>query len=176
MLKKVGIIVLNFLKSSKKTEIFQMIIFPLLLTILLFLFFNDKIINFNKFSDNFNDTVISIASLLSAFGLTAISLFITSSSENIKAADKTITDRIDRRGKKVSLYKLQLFRAFFSLLVQAFLLLISVIFKFFCEGEFYIKPFFYFEIWVFFVAIISQIQVIISMYFMFIKARYSEEQ
>ncbi len=175
MFKKIGIIVLNFFKSSRKVEILQMIIVPLFLTVLLFLFFNNRIINFNQFSDNFNDTIVSIASLLSAFGLTAISLFITSSSENIKAADKTMTDRVDRRGKKVSLYKLQLFRAFFSLLVQAFLLLISVVFKFFCEGEFYTKPFFYFEVWIFFIAIISQIQVIISMYFMFIKARYSEE-
>lgn len=175
MFKKIGIIVLNFFKSSRKVEILQMIIFPLFFTVLLFLFFNNKIINFNQFSDNFNDTIVSIASLLSAFGLTAISLFITSSSENIKAADKTMTDRVDRRGKRVSLYKLQLFRAFFSLLVQAFLLLISVVFKFFCEGEFYTKPFFYFEVWIFFIAIISQIQVIISMYFMFIKARYSEE-
>ncbi len=75
MLKKVYIIVHNFFKSLKKNEFIEIFILPLICTILLYIFLNNKINDFSAFSKDFNNTVISITSLLAAFGLASVSMY-----------------------------------------------------------------------------------------------------
>lgn len=168
MFKKICIILHNFFKSAKKKELVEVLILPMICTILLYIFLNDRIYKFSDFSKDFNSTVISITSLLSAFGLAAVSILITSSSENVIKADKQMTNRFDRNNKKVSYYRLQIYRSFFSLIIQVVLLGISIIFKFLCEIDFAIYIVFYFEVYMLIVAILSQILTIVSMYYLFI--------
>ncbi|MBY6987261.1 hypothetical protein HYH98_11735 [Clostridium botulinum] len=129
---------------------------------------NNKINDFSAFSKDFNNTVISITSLLAAFGLASVSILITSSSENINKADKEITNRLDKNNRKISYYRLQIYRSFFSLIIQVILLCIAIIFKFLCEFNSHIYLLFYGEVYMLIVAILSQLLTIVSMYYLFI--------
>ena len=175
MLRKIFIILHNFIKSLNKNEFLEIFLVPLLITVILYLFFNNEFNNkfndFLKFASNFNDTVISISSLLSAFGLAAVSILITSSNENVNKADTINTNRKDRNNKPVSYYKLQIYRSFFSLIVQIILLGISIVFKFLYEICLGVQILFYFEVFILIVAIISQLLTIVSMYYLFVKIK-----
>lgn len=171
MLRKIFIILHNFVKSLNKNEFLEIFLAPLLVTVILYVFFNNKFNDFFKFASNFNDTVISISSLLSAFGLAAVSILITSSNENVNKADTINTQRKDRNNKPVSYYRLQIYRSFFSLIIQMILLGIAVIFKFLCEISLGVRILFYFEVFILLIAIFSQLLTIISMYYLFVKIK-----
>lgn len=171
MLRKIFIILHNFIKSLNKNEFIEIFLMPLLITVILYVFFNNKFNDFFQFASNFNDTVISISSLLSAFGLAAVSILITSSNENVNKADETNTNRKDRNNKPVSYYRLQIYRSFFSLIVQMILLGIAIVFKFLCGIGLGVLVLFYFEVFILLVAIISQLLTIISMYYLFVKIK-----
>lgn len=171
MLKKMFIILANFFKSLKFKEFVGLILTPIMITLLLYYFGNSSIKNFNEFVDKFNSTVISIASILGAFSLASLSIIITSSNENIVEAKKKFTKRKDRNNKLVTYYKLQIMRNFFSLFVLFGLLFYAITFTFIQNIIFDLRFAFYFEVFILFVAVFSQIFVIESMYFLFVEVK-----
>ncbi len=171
MLKKIGIILVNFMWTSKIREVAFVIGFPFIVTMALYLFCNGKINEFNEFIKAVNDTAISITALLSAFGLASLSILVTSSNENIQTAKDTVTTRKDIKGKFVSYYKLQVIRNFFSLFIQFGVLIIAIIFKFVSETSINVELYFYIEVFLLLVSIFSQIFVITSIYYLFVTPR-----
>ncbi|WP_338631539.1 hypothetical protein [Clostridium baratii] len=171
MLKKMFIILANFFKSLKLKEFIGLIMIPIVITLLLYFFGSSSIRNFNEFVDKFNSTVISIASILGAFSLASISIIITSSNENIVEAKKTFTRRKDRNNKLITYYKLQIMRNFFSLFVLFGLLIYAIAFTFIQNMLLDLSFAFYFETFLLFVAVFSQIFVIESMYFLFVEIK-----
>ena len=171
MFKKIYIILHNFIKSANKKELIEVILAPIICTALVYIFLDNKITEFMEFSKDFNNTVISITALLAAFGLAAATILITSSNENINKADKEITKRLDRNNKAVSYYRLQIYRSFFSLIIQVVLLGVAILFKFLYQINYGIKILFYFEVAMLIIAILSQLLTIVSMYYLFIKIK-----
>ncbi|WP_343768639.1 hypothetical protein [Clostridium malenominatum] len=177
MFIKIGIILNNFFKSSKKKELFELILAPALITSVLYLFCNNKINDFDKFIISFNDTAITITALLSAFGLTALSILVTSSSENIETAKMKLTQRRDGNRKLISYYKLLAIRSFFSLFLQFGVLILAIINKFLieiCRSEII----FYIEVFLLMSSIFTQIFVVNSMYYLLAtpKVKSSDEE
>ncbi|WP_394877768.1 hypothetical protein [Clostridium paraputrificum] len=168
MLKKVGIILGNFIKSSTKNEKMWIFLFPFVGTILIYLFFNCRVTDFKLFADDFNETVINVTALLASFGLAALSILISSSSDNIERAKETYTKRKDIMNKEMSYYKLQVVRNFFALFIQILVLSMSLIYKFITEVILNIEVYFYIELFWLMIAIMAQIFVIISMYYLFV--------
>ncbi|AGF57011.1 putative PurR-regulated permease PerM [Clostridium saccharoperbutylacetonicum] len=79
MFKKIYIILFNFFKTSKRNELFEMIILPIIISIILYIFSKNLIIKIDDFVCDFNNTVISITALLVAFGVASLSILVTSS-------------------------------------------------------------------------------------------------
>lgn len=171
MLKKISIILANFIRTSRITEIIFVFGVPLIITAALYLFCNGRIYEFNKFIKTVNDTTISITALLSAFGLTSLSILVTSSNQNIEKAKNTLTERKDITKRNISYYKLQVIRNFFSLFIQFGVLIIAIIFKFVSETPINIKLYFYIEVFLLLVSIFSQIFVVTSIYYLFVTPR-----
>lgn len=188
MLKKIGIILNNFLKSCEKREIFDLLAIPFLITMSVYLFFNNNINikDLKDFIKNFNDTVINVTSLLSAFGLASLSILVSSSSGNIDLAKQKYTKRVDRCNKSITYYKLLVLRNFYSLFLQLTLLFISIINKFIIINDntinisimhkFVIEinsniTILYLEFYLLLCAIFAQVFVINSIYFLFISSK-----
>ncbi|WP_238917276.1 hypothetical protein [Clostridium sp. YIM B02555] len=129
MLVKLVKILANFIKTARKIELTELFGIPLVISILCIIFIFNNFQNAQNFQSNFNDSVISISSLLAAFGVASITILLTSSSENIKRAINTDTNRYDINKKQISYYKLLVIRSFFNLFIQMILLLISIIYK-----------------------------------------------
>jgi hypothetical protein len=168
MLKKIGIVIANFMKTLKFNELLFIFIVPAIITISAYLFCNAKIIDFNNFANNFNETIITVTSLLASFGLAALSILISSSSANIEKAKTEATKRKDIKNKPISYYKLQVIRNFFALFTQLILLILSLMFKFISEGALAITVYFYMEVFLLNVTIFSQIFVVVSIYYLFV--------
>lgn len=167
MFKKIGIIVANFIKTLKLNEMFFIFVVPTIITIISYLFSNFNIQDFNIFASKFNDTIINVTSLLASFGLASLSILISSASTNIERAKKEYIDRKDINNKKISYYKLQVIRNFFSLFIQLILLILALMFKFVIEGGLVIKTYFYIEILLLNISIFSQIFIVVSIYYLF---------
>lgn len=168
MLKKISIILANFIKTSKIREVIFVFGIPFIITLALYLFCNGRLNDFNEFIKSINDTIITITALLSAFGLASLSILVTSSNQNIEDAKKNVTERKDIGKKYISYYKLQVIRNFFSLFIQFGLLIIAIIFKFVSEISISVKVYFYLEVFLLFVSIFSQIFVVTSIYYLFV--------
>lgn len=168
MLKKIGIVIVNFIKTLKKNEVFFIFVVPGIITFTSYLFCIFKIVNFNEFAADFNDTIINVTSLLASFGLAALSILISSSSINIEKAKRELTKRKDIHNKLISYYKLQVIRNFFTLFIQLILLILALMFKFIIEGELSINIYFYIEVFLLNVSIFSQIFVVVSIYYLFV--------
>lgn len=168
MLKKIGIVIANFIKTLKLNEVVFIFIVPTTITIISYLFCNLKVEIFNEFAADFNDTIINVTSLLASFGLAALSILISSSSVNIEKAKRDVTKRKDINNKLISYYKLQVIRNFFTLFIQLILLILALMFKFIIEGELGIKIYFYIEIFLLNISIFSQIFVVVSIYYLFV--------
>lgn len=174
MFKKIYIIVSNFFRSTKLNEKLEIFILPIVITAILYIFFNSKISDFKNFSADFNNNVIGIASLLAAFGIASISILITSSSPNIETAATHYTNRLDRNQKQVSYYKLQIYRSFFSLILQMLVLILAIVYKFICQSaSTFLIGFFYIELCTLLIAIMCQVLSTIGMYFLFVTRKGS---
>ncbi|MGL5153067.1 MAG: hypothetical protein ACRC7N_21110 [Clostridium sp.] len=171
MIEKIYIILSNFFCSMKKREFFELFVLPCIFTVLIYIVCNSSINEFKKFIDDFNNIIINITSILGAFSLATLSIIITSSNNNIECAKETIIERKDRLKKYITYYKLQILRNFFSLFTLFGLLFYSIMFKFMQNLVSNIEFFFYFEVYMLIVAVISQIFVIQSMYFLFVEPK-----
>lgn len=171
MLKKTYIILSNFFHSLKIKEFLEIMVLPLIFTVIIYVLCNTSINDFSKFVDDFTNVVISITSILGAFSLATLSIIITSSNINIDYAKKELTERKDRLKKNITYYKLQVLRNFFSLFLLFGLLLYSIAFKFLQNVVSNIDILFYIELYMLMVAVISQIFVIQSMYFLFVEPK-----
>lgn len=171
MLKKTYIILSNFFHSLKIKEFLEIMVLPFILTVIIYVLCNTSINDFSKFADDFTNMVISITSILGAFSLATLSIIITSSNSNIDYAKKEFTERKDRLKKNITYYKLQVLRNFFSLFLLFGLLLYSIAFKFLQSVVSNINILFYIELYMLMVAVISQIFIIQSMYFLFVEPK-----
>lgn len=168
MIKKMYIILSNFFHSLKLKEFIEIIVVPFILTIAIYFLCNASINETKNFIDDFNNTVINITSILGAFSVATLSIIITSSNTNIEDAKKNITKRKDRTKKAISYYKLQVLRNSFNLFVLFALLLYAIIFKFPQNIIGNNDIFFYIEVYLLIVAIVSQFSLVQSMYFLFV--------
>ena len=171
MIKKTYIILSNFFHSLKIKEFLEIMVLPFIFTIIIYVFCNASINDFSKFVDDFTNMVISITAILGAFSLATLSIIITSSNNNIDYAKKEFTQRKDRLKKNITYYKLQILRNFFSLFILFGLLLYSIAFKFVQNVVSNINILFYVEVYMLMIAVISQIFVIQSMYFLFVEPK-----
>ena len=171
MIKKTYIILSNFFYSLKIKEFLELVILPFIFTAIIYVVCNTSINDFNKFVDDFTNMVISITAILGAFSLATLSIIITSSNNNIEFAKKELTQRKDRLKKNITYYKLQVLRNFFSLFLLFGLLLYSIVFKFVQNVISNINILFYVEVYMLMVAVISQVFVIQSMYFLFVEPK-----
>lgn len=171
MIKKTYIILSNFFYSLKIKEFLELVILPFIFTAIIYVVCNTSINDFSKFVDDFTNMVISITAILGAFSLATLSIIITSSNNNIEFAKKELTQRKDRLKKNITYYKLQVLRNFFSLFLLFGLLLYSIVFKFVQNVISNINILFYVEVYMLMVAVISQVFVIQSMYFLFVEPK-----
>lgn len=171
MLRKIILILSNFFYSIKLKEFLEIIVAPLVFTILIYYMCNNSICNFNKFIGEFNSTVINITAILGAFSLASLSIIITSSNHNIEVAKAEKTNRKDRNKKNVSYYKLQIFRNFFSLFLLFGLLIYAIVFIFLQNTSLNLYILFYIEVYLLIVSLFSQVFVIQSMYFLFVEPK-----
>ena len=171
MIKKTYIILSNFFYSLKIKEFLELVILPFIFTAIIYVVCNTSINDFSKFVDDFTNMVISITAILGAFSLATLSIIITSSNNNIEFAKKELTQRKDRLKKNITYYKLQVLRNFFILFILFGLLLYSIVFKFVQNVISNINILFYVEVYMLMVAVISQVFVIQSMYFLFVEPK-----
>lgn len=172
MFKKIVEIIRNFKRSLNKYEFIEIFLLPIIATFLVFSFCNTSLINIecgiNKFISEFNNTVISTTSIISAFGMGSLGMIIASSNPNIEYAKGHITKKIDINGICLSYYKIQILRHFFNLFILFLLLIYSICMLFIQNLKINIMPLLYFEIFLLFLALISQIFVIQGIYYLFI--------
>lgn len=168
MLKKIGIIIKNFIITLRLTEVIFLFVIPIAITFLIYLFSNEAIFKTNNFIKDFINTTITITALLSSFGLASLSILASSSSRNIEVAKSTYTMRRKINGKGVTYYKLQVIRNFFGLLVQFIVLILSIIFNFVNITTSKIQLYFYIITFLLLVSIFSQIFIVTSIYYLFV--------
>lgn len=131
MLKKFLSIIGNFYKTLKTKERFEALGFPVLLTLITFLFIKDiPGINLSPIVIDFNNSILTIVTLLSAFGVAAVTMLFTSSSNNVEKAKEFATDRKNIDNIPISYYQLLLIRNYYSLLMQFLLMIFSLLLKF----------------------------------------------
>nr|WP_317331091.1 hypothetical protein [uncultured Romboutsia sp.] len=169
MTKKIGTIIMNFLRILKLNELIYLFITPTILTIIIYFFSTIYIRDLGKFLGSFNSVVINVTAILAGFGMSSLGLLISSSSENIEVAKKTMTRRKDRNNKLVSYYKLQILRSFYSLLMLFGLLSYSLILIFLIKLSQITNILLFIEILLLIISIFSQVFVIQSLYFLFVE-------
>ncbi|GIW48762.1 MAG: hypothetical protein KatS3mg079_238 [Caloramator sp.] len=169
MFKKILMIIRDFLKCSKTKEILDVYIIPLIFVLILLFFykkFNSNIKSIGYFTKTFVDNVITVASLLAAFGVASITIILTSSSKNIEIAkEKIIPDRKDGDNISITYYKLLLVRSYYNIIIQFLLLFISIIVKFIICDKIIIFIL-SIELWLLLHSIFVQVFTIINLYFL----------
>ncbi|WP_297520446.1 hypothetical protein [uncultured Clostridium sp.] len=164
MFKKILIIFQNFLKSANKKELCEIFIIPLILSLGCF-FITKKVDVIDNLSE-FNDAIITISSLLVAFGVASLTILATSASDNISLAKKEQTDRKDRMNYYISYYKLLMIRSVFSLVYLIMILFIAISIKFLGD-TISCAIIGYIEFYLIATAIMLQILTVTSLYFLF---------
>jgi len=129
-------IVGNFYKSANKWEIAEVLIIPLIFLLVgwyTLTFMNPQqpqdIIRVQEFINEFVNTLLTIASLLTAFEVASITILMTSPSKNIELAKKEPTNRKTIRGFGISYYQLILIRNFYTAIILMLLIFIGVMYK-----------------------------------------------
>lgn len=153
----------NFYKTAKLKEIVELHGTAFVLTIFLIVFFIKRIENISMFASAFNDSAITITSLLGAFGIATITILLTSSSDNIRVAKEKLTKRKDINKKEISYFKLLVIRSFYNLFLQLVMLFIAVIYQVllnFLDNRILA----YIEVFMLLNMLLTQIFVVISLY------------
>lgn len=132
MFKKSYYIIIDFYKSIKPGEFIDSVIIPLAFTLLAFKF-QDGNLN-NELKVSFNDSILTITSFLIAFSICAITLLFSTSSKNIEAAKKEITDRENYKKKKVSYFQLIQIRSYYNVVMEFSLIMLTIFYKLFSIG------------------------------------------
>lgn len=167
MFKKISIIIQNFFKTTNYKEVIELFVVPIIITIIFFVI-NGKINNLENYISNFSNSLITITSLLVAFGVASLSILATSGSETITTAKKYMTRRKDRNNNYISYYKLLVIRNLFSLIYLSILLLAAISVQFLANKLSY-NIVAYLEFYFLIVGIFIEIFVITSLYFLFSK-------
>jgi len=170
IIKKIFIILFNFIRVCKLKELIEVFVAPLLISFVLYIVFNKGLVNNITFFSDINETVITVTSLLSAFGLAALSILVTSSGNNIEEAKQTFTNRKSLGNKSVSYYKLLVIRGFFSLFIQLITLTLALFLKFIIETNAH-TILIYIEVYFLLVALESQYFMVMSMYYLLIEPK-----
>ncbi|ADD02656.1 hypothetical protein TthWC1_2579 [Thermoanaerobacter thermohydrosulfuricus WC1] len=169
MFRKILMIIKDFVKSSKRRELVEVYLVPLIFAFVLLFFYNKLDVNTNEryeFIKTFTDNILTIASLLAAFGVASITIILTSSSGNIEVAKKkTIKDRKDADNIPITYYKLVLIRNYYNIVVQFCLLFVSIIAKFIICNQILILILLI-ELWLLLHSIFLQVFVITTVYFL----------
>lgn len=163
MFKKISIIIRNFFSTATLLELAEVFLFPLLITII-FTIFRNTLNSPSKFLADFNNTAITIVSLLAAFGVASVTLLITANNVNIEISKDSYTKRLDINKKNISYYKLIVIRSFFTLILLLFLIIFFILTKFFTKFNLLLI---YIDLYLILVAISSQLLSISSLYFLF---------
>ncbi|MBU3146833.1 hypothetical protein [Clostridium sp. CF012] len=153
----------DFYKTAKLKEIGELHGTAFVLTFILIAFCMSKIEDILTFASKFNDSALTITSLLGAFGIATITILLTSSSDNIRVAKGKLTKRKDINNKEISYFKLLVIRSFYNLLLQLGMLFIAVIYQVllkFLDN----KILLYIEVFMLLNMLLTQIFVVISLY------------
>lgn len=164
---KIKNIIMDFWKSTKKGEKMKIFLIPALATVFLLLIF--KKINstdITKFAVQFTDDVLTIAALLSAFGIASVSIIMTSENRNLDIAKKTyFKDRENADNIPINYYQFILIKNYYNIVVQIILLLFGIFSKFIvCKKTALIIIII--ELFLLFHAILIQILVLCTMYYL----------
>lgn len=165
MLNKTKNMLMDFWVSSTVKERIELYAIPIVLTIVftLILFFNKQIDICKKIED-FTNTLITISSLLAAFGLATATIIMTSSGKNIEDSKQQNTDRKKSNGTKISYFHLLLIRNFYNILIQVGLLMFAIIIKILIYFGIVINVMIIFEVLILLHSIFVLVLVIMSMY------------
>lgn len=178
MIRKVGKIMWNSIKTLRINEIMCLFVTPLFVIVPIFLGINSYIINNKEFVNDFIDKVITITTLLSAFGLAALSILVSSSSKNIEdSKNLKCSNRRRVNGKEISYYQLQFYRSISGLIIQFIVLILSIIFNFIfliCNNTCMLLLF-YSIFYLLIVSLLFQILSIISIYYLFVNTDRNDD-
>jgi hypothetical protein len=169
MFKKIFMIIKDFIKSSKRGELIEVYLVPLIFVFALLVLYNKLNVNINErymFIKTFIDNVLTIASLLAAFGVASITIILTSCSRNIEVAKKKIIkNRKDAQNIPITYYKLVLIRNYYNIVIQFSILFISIIAKFIICNQIAVLILLI-ELWLLLHSIFLQVLVTTTVYFL----------
>ncbi len=127
MFKKLVLIFKDFYKSINLSEFIELVFIPLFMVVVLFLLINDSLkMDFIK---EFNGDILTISSLLVAFGLSSITLLFSTSNNNIEKAKEFITSRVNNSGFNINYFQLIQIRAYYAVLCELVLIILTLISK-----------------------------------------------
>jgi hypothetical protein len=169
MFKKVFMIIKDFIKSSKRSELIEVYLVPLIFVFALLVLYNKLNVNINEryvFIKAFIDNVLITVSSLDIFSIISTTIILTNCSRNIEVAKKKIIkNRKDAQNIPITYYKLVLIRNYYSIVIQFFILFISVIAKFIICNQ-TIIPILLIGLWLLLHSIFSQVLVTTTIYFL----------
>lgn len=121
----------NFILTLRKSEKIEIYVTPLIISCLfcvLYAIFKNR--DFINFIFDFNKSIITFASILTAFSIAVVTILSTSTSENIRIAqNKIIKPSIKNINREnISYYQYVLVRSFYASYINVLLLLISIIY------------------------------------------------
>lgn len=164
MFGKILRIVLNFYKIARRNEIAEILLVPSALVGLLGYLTVAYNICLQQFTSSFTDSVISIVSLLAAFGIASVTILLTSSSNNIENAKKWTIDRVDYNKKPITYFQLLLIRNFYTLIMQLLLLFSAIIIKILFLKFNSLNVFLFFEVFALTHILMTQVMCVTSIY------------
>jgi hypothetical protein len=169
MFKKIFMIIKDFIKSSKRGELIEVYLVPLIFAFVLLIFYNKLNVNINEryvFIKTFIDNVLITVSLLAIFSIISTTIILTSCNGNIEVAKKkTVKNRKDAHNIPITYYQLVLIRNYYNIVIQFSILFISVIVKFIICNQ-TIIPILLIGLWLFLHSIFLQVFVTTTVYFL----------
>ena len=128
MFKKIFSNIKIFYKSIKMKEFIELVIIPLILVII-FIISTKNTIN-TDFIKDFNGDILSIASLLVAFGVSSMTTLFSTSNNNIESAKKMKANRkVLLHGEEISYFQLIQIRCYYSIICELLLIFSSLVCK-----------------------------------------------
>lgn len=169
MFKKIYSNIKLFYKSIKINEFIELIIIPLILSIIV-IFLTKDIININFIKD-FNEDILSIASLLVAFGVSSMTTLFSTSNKNIDLAKNMKTERKGSlNGENISYFQLIQIRCYYSIICELLLIFFTLMSKT-IFNTFILSILFYFNIYLLIHTLFIVCVCMMHMYYVSIKQK-----
>ena len=161
MIIKAFRIIYDFYKSIKKGEFVEVVIIPFIICFLVYIRF-DRDLNTEVLTD-FNTSILTLSSLLVAFGICCVTLLFSTSNNSINDAKTTSTKRKISSGYNISYFQLIQLRVYYTVILVIVLIMLSIINTVFLIGI-TLNQIFYISLFLIIHTLATLLMSIISMY------------